>query len=257
MRTLLGFLLNPERVRSPVVFVDGTVLATSGPYDLLIDTIPGLDSLRVPLRLAILVYLSLTVLAALGVRWLIERLPNAWSVVFCLAAVFGLVAEGYHRVPMVAFDTYEASPGIRAPFPTTVHRTARAVLQERSAGAVLELPFYGQSLGHADVQTLRYMHGIFEHGRPLVNGHSGYHTPHMRRLTAELYQYGNYGSMLRELRSIGVRFILVHSTMFASSTHSQSTLNAILRQRDQILNVHRVEATFIIELTAVGKISKS
>ena len=60
--------------------------------------------------------------------------------------------------------------------------------------------------------------------------------------------------MLRELRSIGVRFILLHSDMFASSGHSRNTLNAILRQRDQVLDVHRVEATYIIELTAAGTI---
>ncbi|MCY4634976.1 MAG: hypothetical protein OXG04_10820 [Acidobacteria bacterium] len=238
----------------PVIYFDGTVFMNSGPYDLLLDIVPGMDGLRVPLRLAILAYLSLAVLSAVGVRWLFERLSRTWSVALCFVAVCGLVAEGYHPVPMVAFDTYEASRGVRVPFPTIEHRTARAVLRGRAPGAVLELPFYGQSVGHADVQTIRYMHGIFEHGRPLVNGHSGYHTPHMRRLAGELYQYQNYDIMLRELRSIGVRFILLHSDMFASSGHSRNTLNAILRQRDQVLDVHRVEATYIIELTAAGTI---
>lgn len=241
----------------PVIYFDGTVLMNSGPYGLLLDIVPGLDGLRVPLRLAILAYLSLAVLSAVGVSWLIERLSRTWSVApvaLCFAAVCGLVAEGYHRVPMVTFDTYEASPGVRAPFPTMEHRTARVVLRGRAPGAVLELPFYGQSVGHADVQTIRYMHGIFEHGRPLVNGHSGYHTPYMRRLAGELYQYHNYDAMLRELRSIGVRFILLHWDMFASNGHSRNTLNAILRQRDQVLDVHSVEATYIIELTAAGTI---
>ena len=249
---VVGFVLS----LGPRLFFNGKVLMNSGPYDWLLDIVPGLDGLRVPLRLAIIVYLSLTVLAAFGVRWLIGRLSRAGAVAFCIVAVCGLVVEGYFRLPVVAFDTFEAErrisfeihPETRGAYPVEERRAVRRFLNGRSPGAVLELPFWGQSRGSQDVQTVRYMHGILEHGRPLVNGHSGYHTSYMRRLSGDLLRYDAYGSLLEELRGIDVRFVLVHLDDFASTDHAQATLDAISRQQDQIASVHRFGMTYIVEL---------
>lgn len=231
---IAGFVLS----LGPVPHANGTVLMHSGPYDWLLGIVPGMDGLRVPARAAILVSLSLTVLAALGVRWLTERRARAGAVTLYLVAACGLMVEGYHPVSMVAFET---PPGIR---------TAYRWLRERPPGAMLELPFHGQSSEHEIVQTVRYMHGTLEHGHPLVNGYSGYYSPLHRTLVGEaLYRYGNYGVLLRTLRGIGVRYLLVHEDRFASAIHARGTLNAILRQEDQLLDMRRVEATHIIELT--------
>ena len=231
---IAGFVLS----LGPVPHANGTVLMNSGPYDWLLGIVPGMDGLRVPARAAILVSLSLTVLAALGVRWLTERRARAGAVTLYLVAACGLMVEGYHPVSMVAFET---PPEIR---------TAYRWLRERPPGAMLELPFHGQSSEHEIVQTVRYMHGTLEHGHPLVNGYSGYYSPLHRTLVGEaLYRYGNYGVLLRTLRGIGVRYLLVHEDRFASAIHARGTLNAILRQEDQLLDMRRVEATHIIELT--------
>ncbi len=159
-------------------------LMSSGPYDWLLRIVPGLDGLRVPARAAILVFLSLTVLAALGVQWLTDRLSRtgarAWA--FCLASTCVLVAEGYHPVSMVAF---ESSPDARA-----VYRW----LGERLPGAVLELPFYGHGRGASEEQAMRFVHGTLEHGNPLVNGYSGYRTPlHYLLAGHALQDYESYG----------------------------------------------------------------
>ena len=229
-----GFVLS----LGPEPSANGTVLTNSGPYDWLLGIVPGLDGLRVAARAAILVFLSLVVLAALGVRWLTEQLPRSGVVTLCLAATCGLMAEGYHPVSMVAFET---PPETRA---------AYRWLRGRPPGAVLELPFYGQSLEHGIMQTLRYMHGTLEHGHPLVNGYNGFDSPLHRTLAGEeLYRYNTYGLLLRGLRAIDVRYLLVHEDRFRPAWHARRTLNAVLRQRDQLLDVRRVGATHVIELT--------
>ena len=181
-------------------------LMSSGPYDWLLRIVPGLDGLRVPARAAILVFLSLTVLAALGVQWLTDRLSRTGARAFCLASTCLLVAEGYHPVSMVAF---ESSPDARA-----VYRW----LGERLPGAVLELPFYGHGRGSSEEQAMRFVHGTLEHGNPLVNGYSGYRTPLHHLLAGHALQdYESYGLLLRGLRAIDVLYVVVHEERFADA----------------------------------------
>ena len=223
---IAGFVLS----LGPEPGANDTSLMNSGPYDWLLGIVPGLDGLRVPARAAVLVFLSLAVLAALGVRWLTERLPGAGAVTLCLVAACGLMVEGYHPVSMVAFET---PPETRA---------AYRWLRERPPGAVLELPFPGQ--------PLPYMHGTLVHGHPLVNGYSGYFTPLHHTLAGySLYRYNTYGLLLRALRSVDVRYLLVHEDRFASASHARRTLDAVLRQEDQLVDVRRIDAAHIIELT--------
>lgn len=229
-----GFVLS----LGPEPSVNGTVLTDSGPYNWLLSVVPGLDGIRVAARASILVFLSLAVLAAFGVRWLLDRLPCVVGWTVCLAAACAIAVEGFHQVPMVAFET---PPETRA-----VYRW----LRERPPGAVFELPFY--SRGYGVEQTIRYMHGTLEHGHPLVNGWNGYASPLHHRLVGsnELYVVQNYDSLLRELREFGVRYVLLHGGRFSRAWEQRWMLNAILRQRDQLLAVHRIGETYIVELRA-------
>ena len=228
-----GFVLS----LGPEPSAGGTALMSSGPYDWLLRIVPGLDGLRVPARAAILVFLSLTVLAALGVRGLAARLSRTGVGAFCLASTCFLVAEGYHPVSMVAF---ESSPESRA-----VYRW----LEERLPGAVLELPFYGHGRGGREEQAMRFVHGTLEHGNPLVNGYSGYRSPLHHLLAGRALQvYESYGLLLRGLRAIGVRYVVVHEERFADPEFAQSILATMLRETDQILNWRGFGRTVAIEL---------
>src|SRR5207302_7269642 len=88
----IGFVLSlgPE----PTVW--GHTFATAGPYAWLLAAAPILDSLRVPARLAILVYLGLSVLASFGAAaaLLTGRSVRARSIVCGLLVAFALF-EGY------------------------------------------------------------------------------------------------------------------------------------------------------------------
>ncbi|HSD30013.1 MAG TPA: hypothetical protein VLL75_22125 [Vicinamibacteria bacterium] len=118
------------------------------PYKLLLD-LPGVSGLRVPARFAMLFVFCLTCAAALGLNRLTAgaRLRRHW---IALAAA-GVVWDGWVRpLPLgeapLAFDLPAAAP--------------------RDA-VVLELPVGGERDTHA-------MYRATIHGRPVVNGYSGF-----------------------------------------------------------------------------------
>ena len=77
----------------------GQRLLSSGPYDWLLAVVPGLDGLRVPARMAVVVYLALAVLAAIGMVAVVTRLSQRLGVIVVVLVSAVLVAEG-HRGPM-------------------------------------------------------------------------------------------------------------------------------------------------------------
>ena len=215
---VVGFVLS----LGPEPSAGGTVLLRSGPYDWLLGIVPGLDGLRVPSRAGILVFLALTVLAALGVRSLVGHLSRSAKAACCLVLAGVLVAEGYHRIPVAAV---EKPPDAQA---------AYSLLRDGPSGAVLELPF-GTGWASVPVHTLQFMYGALEHGHPIVNGYSGYMPLLVQMLSRSsvLDDYFGYGDLLIGLRAIGVRYIVVHEALFDEPWMGRTTVEAIDAQREQ------------------------
>ena len=93
----------------------GHRLPFSGPYAWLLVVIPGLDGLRVPARLAVVVYLALAVLAAVGMLEVVTRLSRRSSVIVVALVSAVLVAEGYGgRMPIAPFEPHLALDDQRA-----------------------------------------------------------------------------------------------------------------------------------------------
>ena len=228
-----GFVLS----LGPEPSAGGTVLMNGGLYDWLLGSVPGLDGLRVPARAAVLVFLSLTVIAALGVQWLTDRLSRAGAATFGLLSICVLVMEGYHPVSVAAFETSQES------------RAVYRWLRLRAPGAVVELPFYGHGRVRMEEQALRFMHGTLDHRRPVVNGYSGYRSPLHHLLAGRaLLEFETYDLLLRGLRAIGVRYLVVHEARFADAGFARAILETVLRNRDQILNWRGFGRTMAVEL---------
>jgi hypothetical protein len=131
-----------------------------GPYAWLM-ALPGADSVRVPARFWMIAALCLAGAGALAFVALAERWPRRRFVLAAVASV-GIVADGW-QVPM----KFPAPPDARP------NRTA--------AVARVDLPFVGS-------HDLRALYRAILHGRPLVNGYSGYFAPHhdvLKRLLNE------------------------------------------------------------------------
>ena len=176
-----------------------------GPYGPLLRAVPGLDGLRVPARLVVVVALALSVLGSAGAAWAFSGLrPRAATV--AAVAVGGVIAlEGYGGpMRMVPFD-HDQRPRARL----------NEWLRNGPPGGVLELPIAGPSL---EPFTLVYQYNTLFHGHPIINGYSGYGYALQDFL-------GGPGSPVRQpellpevidgLRSIGVRYVLVHQAVIS------------------------------------------
>jgi hypothetical protein len=163
----------------PAPTLMGKPLLYKAPYSWLM-MLPGVEGVRVPARFWVLATACLAVAAALALRHVTERWPQARK---ALVATFAclLLIESW------------PSGLILVPPPAMRPSHARAV-------ARLELPMRS---GHDLVALYR----ATEHKRPLVNGYSGYFAPHYGALQ-DLVDRRN-GAALGHLMSLGAIEVVV------------------------------------------------
>jgi len=166
----------------------------------------------------VVVSLGLAVLAALGTATILERRsPRATRVLVALACA-AILAEGW-RVPVPLSDVNPEGEPTR--------RQAYSLIQRYAPGAILELPIADSSYLTAPVATvtaqLAYQYATLWHGRPIVNGTSGFASPLVRlfqgpgspfvfdRPTAATPDstYSLLGG-IEGVRRLGVRSIVIH-----------------------------------------------
>jgi hypothetical protein len=239
-------VLSGRRQRSTRVYASIAVIACvlsfgpRGPYGWLLRVIPGLDGLRAPARLGVVVQLALSVLAGLGAVRLVERAAARRTVItsgLALAiAVEGLAAP----IPTPAFDA-AGPPGDRALYDA---------LRRLPAGAVMELP---TSAADVDAEFI-YQYMTLIHQHPVVNGHSGYVTPLLLFLGgghSPLRDLAHPDDVLAMLRGIGVRYVVVRRAAFTDASIPDALLAAIDRDRRDVLDTRRfVDTTLAILLPA-------
>jgi hypothetical protein len=162
--------------------------------------LPGFDVLRVPARFAMLAVLCQSMLVALALASLSRRaiLRPQTQRIWLAAACAALLADGWVRLPVVA----PPPPG---------------PAELENAAAVLELP-----AGQPELDFPAIYHGMF-HGRPIVNGYSGYAPPHYLPL-AHALRDGHYEA-IEELAAFGPIAVAVAT----SSPRAAEALDAIPR----------------------------
>ncbi len=128
------------------------------PFAWLVE-LPGFNSVRVPARMVVIQVLAASVLCAFAVSRLAPA-PSRRSAALAAALSAALVADGWFSVTVVA-----APP----PPPVALH-----------ADLVLELPTRGWQ------EDVAAMYRGISHGRPVVNGYSGYPAPHYERLLGDM-----------------------------------------------------------------------
>jgi hypothetical protein len=162
--------------------------------------LPGFDVLRVPARFAMLAVLcqSMLVAVVLATRSrsarVTARVRSGWLIVACLA----LLADGWVRL-------------------TVVPPPASLPADWESAAAILELP-----AGRPELDFPAIYHGMF-HGRPIVNGYSGYAPPHYVPLVHALRD-GHYEA-IGELAAFGPIAVAVNG----ASTQSTDAVERIAK----------------------------
>jgi len=216
-------------------------LLPSGPYLWLARIVPSMDGMRVPARLAVVVLLALSVLAALGIGRMLARLQrNARCAAIVLLAA-AIVAEGW------------AAPLRMAPFDARNRPADRAAyrwLAQQPQGGAIELPI----LEWAIAPTLTYQYATLSHGHPIVNGYSGYGSSLQEFLggaASPLNDLDRMEDALALLGSVGVRYLLVHSTDYGDPQIGADTLAAIRAHPTLASEEFRSDAVVAFRLASV------
>jgi hypothetical protein len=141
----------------------GDEVTYRGPYGLLMH-LPGFNALRVPARFWMMTVLCMSVAGGMIFTRLTERLGRKRMAVAALIAL-GILADGW----TLTF------PVVKTPVAWKADGCGSDELR-MSSGAVLELP-----IGFV-MDDVGAMYRSIGHGRPVVNGYSGYFPPHYSAL---------------------------------------------------------------------------
>jgi hypothetical protein len=198
----------------------GHRLMPSGPYAWLDAIIPVLDALRVPARFASIVYLALTVLAAIGAASLLERRrPRAAAIATVIVALFACF-EGYGEIPLA-----EVGPRGR-----TRDYGLYGWLRDQPAGAVAELPIGRLDGGY---RSFIYQYNTLVHRHPIVNGWTGYSTALQQFLGSPASPFRDpdrVGDAVDLLRGLRVRYLIVHPDDFEPRENAAPIFDALVAQ---------------------------
>ncbi len=221
----------------------GSQLLPFGPYQLAMWIVPGLDGLRVPARMAMVVYLSLSVLGGVAVAVWFPRFSKRTRTVLGVTVAGLLLVEGY-RGPIPLWSL----PRERS-FDTLIYDR----LADSPPGAVLELPLWARHHNLDTNHTLQFQYRTLEHGHPIVNGFSGYRVPLVEFLRhGAVWDERLTGDLLRGLRSIGVRYLIVHEQSLNGDRNlARDIVNAIRAQADQLEDIVTIGPTHLFQIRDV------
>jgi len=158
--------------------------------------IPMFSFLRAPVRLAVVVVLCLSVLAAFALKWFLDRSGSKRTLVAA-----ALTAAALAELATIPF------PWERALVPPTPY----TVLATLPRGPLAEFPFYGGRVAwHLHTQ---YMAFSTMHWMPMLNGYSD-HTPPLFRPQSFVLDSFPSNDSFRILQKARVRYVGIHWDMF-------------------------------------------
>ena len=174
-------------------------------YAWIVDRFDALQGLRAPARFAILAVASMAVLSALGVQVVLSGLARPDSMKLSRDGLFATVVLAlllveYQNTGMVLTRVAPA-PGA----PLNVYVAAQAM----GSGAMLELPLPALDALPGREPVYSYWSVGTWHRR--INGYSGYYPPSFVQTVERLESFPDTAS-LAHLRTLGVRFVVVHRT---------------------------------------------
>jgi hypothetical protein len=149
-------------------------------------------SIRAPARAIVLVHLSLAVLAAWGVALLVRGRPLRWRLGWTGVAAAFVIFE-YRAFPLTLEPTAAAPPPVYA-----------WLASVEVPGAVVEWPF-------GLVYDFDYVFRQAAHGKPLLNGVSGFFPKMYTDLEAELKQRPIPDSAWATMGNLGASVLVYHS----------------------------------------------
>ncbi|MGH9027339.1 MAG: hypothetical protein ACRDWD_14670, partial [Acidimicrobiia bacterium] len=220
------------------------------PYQLLRDHVPGFSGIRVVSRFVLVTQLALAVVAAFGVRALLERMGRNLALIVTLALSAFVVVETAVKVPM--FRVPEGN----------VADAVGEELADRPDGVVVELPMMGPAEGvsWAYLESPRQYASLLDHN-PRVNGYSGFAPEGFDDVVAALNTFPSRDA-LQVADAHGVRYVVLRTEVIGTNSprireildedgryraaEAERIIDRIPRSR--LAGVTPVDGAFILEL---------
>jgi hypothetical protein len=166
-------------------------------YAALHDNVYGFQAIRAPARFAVIAVLGLSLLAALGMRWLTRRRAGPVWVTALL--------------PWLMMAEFVNAPLPLVPAPPRETSVGQWLASEPMPGAVLYVPLA------IDFENTRYMVQSLEHRRPIVNGYSGQRPPFFSALVDSISDFPS-PTALAAVHELDVRFVVSGAPVDAAGT---------------------------------------
>lgn len=205
-------------------------------YPLLFQYLTPFRALRSPARIDVLVNLSLAVLGAYGVAWLLPKIRRpGWRHVAAVAIVAALMIE-YASLPNLA----------PVPAPSQVD----SWLARQPSAVIVQLPL-ASSRNAWQSRDWLYMYEGIPHFQRMLNGYSGFAPPSYYEMTQVMASFPDDGSMAY-LRARHVDYVVVRGGMFRPE--EWPVLRAQMRARGDLSLIAMFSPMTVAEsVYAVGK----
>ncbi|MGD8331940.1 MAG: discoidin domain-containing protein [Acidobacteriota bacterium] len=225
------WLAEPQRFYSWMLLISAILtLGPTSPYRLLYTYVPGFSSIRATPRIHVLTVFCLAVFVAYGTRAVARRLTLrrlSWAA----AALPVLVLAEFFSSPL---PMHEVKWGDEIP------PVYQWLARQQGDDAVLELP-----LDHR-AEFTRMLYSTI-HGKPLVNGASGYPAPVYEELAIRADDFPST-ELIDDARSLGVRWIVVHRDEYGAGL---GDIDALLGDYADVLRpVAEVGSALVLETPA-------
>jgi hypothetical protein len=185
---------------SMIVAWDGSLGTSGRVYPLLRAWLPPFRSLRAPARLAMIVQLAISVLAAIG----LARLARTSSGHRVAVAAAALIVVEYSTAPLAT----QTIPRERPDVYTWISREPRQVTLELPVPLPTTLPLHDAF----------YMYAQTWHWHPLANGYSGYYTQDYIDLLKALVSFPDARSSHAMART-GIQRVILHRELFRAGEY--------------------------------------
>jgi hypothetical protein len=231
----LSFLIS----LGPTINFRGEALG-KGPFIWFHRLMPGFKALRVPGRMAILVMLSIAVIAGFGASWLMNLLRKKSHMLMILVGFVLIITLCYE---------YAAFPLNLEYLPENTPPVYSWLAKEKGDFAIIEFPLF--QAWHLEAP---YLYWSTKHWKRVVNGYGAFIPPHFWTLKHYFYQFPSMDYLDLVKKYCPVKYVIVHLNKFPDymQEHVYNQLNS-----DQLKNTlmlkKKIDNTYIFEISKGGR----
>jgi hypothetical protein len=197
-------------------------------WDGLVNYVPGFSQVRSAYRFIYFLQIAIVFSAAMGIRWLADGKP-AWR---------RFAAIGFAILCMI--DPWPCSVRLGAtPSISEMQSGWTETLRTEPSGGLVVLPLLdGGNVQDYEIVAEWMLKGLYA-GKPMVNGYSGFFPKPQLELARKISRNGLDRDMVHELRSLGVRYIVLSPFNMVRIDMEQSGLEIMQSRQDnwQILRI--------------------